>query len=423
MRRRWGPRAPAVATVVVLALTITACSSRVTPVASGGQSFKPTPDEQTLWAKAATEEQALSQRTTAIDDPLLAAYLAGIVDKLAGDQLRAVGGPGLRIVVIRDATLNAFAMPDGLVYVHTGLLSRMENEAQLATILGHELAHVSHRDALQFARGEGSLLSTVAAAVAGPAKPRPTTDSLSAGVRSPTANTITGLGLTVAATAAVKGYGSDLEREADREAVKRLAGAGYDVREAPKAYRALLSESAERGPVETFLLGTPAALQERIETTNRLATTTYASVASETGRMVTSDDFEPRMRPVVRENAAEDIRLGRFALAQRQLDRVLKEAPADPIAFLYYGELHRLQSQRAKSADEKAGLARKAVERYERAAELAPMLADPYRQLGLLYYQQKDATRAKAAFERYLELKPDAPDARRVREYLVELSR
>ncbi len=98
-------------------------------------------------------------------------------------------------------------------------------------------------------------------------------------------------------------------------------------------------------------------------------------------------------------------------------------APADPIAFLYYGELHRLQSQRAKSADERAGLARKAVERYERAAELAPMLADPYRQLGLLYYQQKDATRAKAAFERYLELKPDAPDARRVREYLVELSR
>ena len=46
---------------------------------------------------------------------------------------------------------------------------------------------------------------------------------------------------------------------------------------------------------------------------------------------------------------------------------------------------------------------------------------EPHRQLGFLYYQQKDNAKAKAAFERYLALKPAATDAKRIKEYLVEL--
>ena len=48
---------------------------------------------------------------------------------------------------------------------------------------------------------------------------------------------------------------------------------------------------------------------------------------------------------------------------------------------------------------------------------------EPHRQLAFLYYQQKDSVKAKAAFERYLALKPDASDAKRIKEYLVELDR
>ena len=43
--------------------------------------------------------------------------------------------------------------------------------------------------------------------------------------------------------------------------------------------------------------------------------------------------------------------------------------------------------------------------------------------VGFLYYQQKDTDRAREAFRKYLALKPDAPDAKRIREYLVELER
>jgi len=51
------------------------------------------------------------------------------------------------------------------------------------------------------------------------------------------------------------------------------------------------------------------------------------------------------------------------------------------------------------------------------------VLAEPHRQLGFLYYQQKDNVRAREAFERYLTLKPDASDAGRIKDYLVELAR
>jgi tetratricopeptide (TPR) repeat protein len=127
------------------------------------------------------------------------------------------------------------------------------------------------------------------------------------------------------------------------------------------------------------------------------------------------------MPAVVRENARLDIQAGRFALAADQLDRVLAAAPPDPVAHLYYGDLYRLRSQRAQSAAEAADWTRQAIDHYETAARLDPAYADPFRQLGLLYYQQRELAQAVAAFRNYVALKPDAVDAGRVEEYLAEL--
>jgi len=137
----------------------------------------------------------------------------------------------------------------------------------------------------------------------------------------------------------------------------------------------------------------------------------------------TTEEFGLRMRTVVRENALLDIRAGRFKLAQAQLDRVAAITPKDPTLHLYYGDLYRLQSQRARSVADKDDFAKNALEHYELSAGLDPTFPDPFRQLGFLYYQQKDAERARDAFKKYLALKPDAPDAKRIREYLVELER
>jgi len=330
-----------------------------------------------------------------------------------------------------DPTLNAFAMPNGRLYVHSGLLSRLDNEAQLAMILGHEMTHVTSRHALRFTRDATNkqILFTVLAvaasigvAVASGSRAK-SGDYVGAAVLSQTANAILGIGLQLAAIAAINGYGRDLEREADQGGMEKLVRAGYDPNEAPKVFQLLLSESKDRGSLETFFFGSHPKLQERITTTTELVNTQYAAAAAAADRVKTSEEFGLRMRTVVRENALLDIRAGRFKLAQAQLDRVAAITPKDPTLHLYYGDLYRLQSQRARGAADKDDFARKALEHYERSADLDPAFPDPFRQLGFLYYQQKDTDRAREAFRKYLALKPDAPDAKRIREYLVELER
>ncbi len=418
--------------VLIAALLTSACASRnVPPIGAGGRPFRPEADERQLWAQAEKEEEALMKRARTYDDPLLEEYLAKVGDRLLPDQVRAAGGPGFRFGVIRDPTLNAFAMPNGRVYVHTGLLARLENEAQLATILGHEMTHVTHRHALKFTRDArnkqilytvlGVAASIGVAAAAGSRAGHG--DRVGAAVLSQTANAVLGLGLQLAALASINGYGRDLEREADAEGLERVVAAGYDPGEAPKVFDLLRKESSDRGPIETFFFGSHPRLQERYESTSQLVRTTYRAAAEAPDRVRDTEEFELRMRPVVRENALLDIRAGRFGLARRQLDRVLAVTPRDPVAHLYYGDLYRLQSQRARSTAEKAEYADRALEHYERAAALDPSYPDPYRQLGFLYYQQKETAKARAAFEKYLALKPDAPDARRIKEYLVELDR
>src|SRR5262249_38792019 len=74
-----------------------------------------------------------------------------------------------------------------------------------------------------------------------------------------------------------------------------------------------------------------------------------------------------------------------------------------------------------RRVDERNRYLQLALESYQKSIGLEPGLADAYRQLGLLYYEQKDSARARDAFAKYLALRPDAPDARRVQEDLGTL--
>jgi tetratricopeptide (TPR) repeat protein len=132
----------------------------------------------------------------------------------------------------------------------------------------------------------------------------------------------------------------------------------------------------------------------------------------------------PLLDPAVaREHAALDIRAWRFGIAKEELDRVLAATPNDPVAHLYYGELYRLQAQHTGRPEDRAPLLEQARQAYERAVALDPVYPDPFRQLGLLYYQSRNTEQAQDAFRKYLALKPDAPDARRIMEYLDALDR
>jgi predicted Zn-dependent protease len=430
MGSRRSPR-PCVAWLLIAAILVSGCASRnVSPMGYGGKPFRPEPDEVALWNKAEKEEQELLKKNKPYDDPMLEEYLAKIGDRLLPDSVRAAGGPGFRYGVIRDPTLNAFALPNGRIYIHTGMLAQVQNESQLATIVGHEMTHVTNRHALSFTRDAQTkqIIYTVAAiaasiGVAAAAGSMARNSPTSAAVLSQTANAILGLGLQLATIAAINGYGRDLEREADAEGLDRMVAAGYDPKEAPKVFALLKDSGGDRGTLETFFFGSHPKLQERIEVTQDLVRTKYAGSAASSAAVVNTEEFELRMRTVVRDNARMDIAAGRFSLAQKQLDRVLAITPKDPVAHLYYGDLYRLQAQRAKSTIDKAELAHRAMESYRRSVDLDPQAPEPYRQLGLLYYQQRLPDRAREAFRQYLALKPDAPDAKRIKEYIVELDR
>lgn len=418
--------------VVLIVSMLAACAStKLPPIGAGGQPFQLAADERELWQKSDKEAEKLEKGNKVYDDPMLEEYLGKIGDGLAPDAVKQSGAVGFRFQVFRDPTLNAFALPNGRIYLHTGLLSRVENEAQLATVIAHEMTHVTNRHALRFNRDAQNksiiaavlgIAASIGVAVAAGDQAR-RGNPVAAAVLSQTAQVMLGLGLQLSLLAAVNGYGRGLEAEADEGGLEMLVRAGYDPNEAPRVFQLLAKEGDDHGRLENFFFGNHPRLQERIESTGALVQSRYRTQASDPSRIRNSEEFELRMRTVVRENAALDVRAGRFDLASQQLDRVLKVTPKDPIAHTYYGDLYRLRSQRARTGGEKEELARKALQSYEEAVRLDPSYPDPYRQLGLLYYQQRNAGKAKEAFQQYLALAPNAPDARRIKEYLVELDR
>src|SRR2546425_6572304 len=377
--RRWSAPYHCLAWVLIASLLAASCATRnVPPIGAGGKPFKPESDEVRLWSQAEKEEEALAKKAKIYDDPLLEEYLGKLGDRLLPDEVRAAGGPGFRFGVMSDPTLNAFAMPNGRVYVHSGLLSRLDNEAQLAMILGHEMTHVTSRHALRFTRDETykrigltalAVMASIGVAVAAGSRQK-AGDPIGAAVISQTANAILRLGLTLAYAASVTGYSRDLEREADQGGMEKLVRAGYDPNEAPKVFQLLLSESKDRGSLETFFFGSHPRLQERITTTTELVNTQYAAAAAATDRVKTSEEFGLRMRTVVRENALLDIRAGRLQPGRGRARRVGAVTPQGPALHPHPGDPLRVQSQRARSAEDRAALARQALDAYERSAQL-----------------------------------------------------
>ena len=166
-------------------------------------------------------------------------------------------------------------MPNGRIYIHTGLLGRLDNEAQLATIVGHEMTHVTDRHALSFTRDAqtkpirftvAALAASIGVAVAA-GSGAGSGDDVGTAVLSQTASAILGLGLRLATVAAISGYGRDLEREAD---------AGGDGEPGPRRLRPEGGAEGLRAAEERvggareprdLLLRQPSQLTERIEAT------------------------------------------------------------------------------------------------------------------------------------------------------------
>ncbi|PHS19739.1 MAG: peptidase M48 Ste24p [Kangiella sp.] len=79
-----------------------------------------------------------------MNDPEVNDYIQHLGFKLVENNLRASDRPFL-FFVIQDNTINAFALPGGYIGIHTGLITKSENESELASVIAHEIAHVTQR--------------------------------------------------------------------------------------------------------------------------------------------------------------------------------------------------------------------------------------------------------------------------------------
>jgi len=423
-------RRRALAAATVLALLVGCVTTDLPPISAAGPDFEPLADEVALWDEARAEEEKLLEAVALYDDPLLEDYLESVIARLNPREMAANPEIVYRVRVVADPSLNAFAYPHGSLYVHTGLLARLDDEDQVATVLGHEMSHVEYRHMLRHRRAaqNRAVALGVAAVTAAVVLAGEEADAWQDGDWGKAARIgvlgelIVGLGLGLAFMAAVNGYGRDLELEADRGGFEKLAAAGYRASAAPEMYETLLAAAdRQSGKLATFFFGSHPRLTERVASAAEWAGSQPAPPAAPAPAPETARVFRQRMGPLVRDNAVLHLDAGELDLAEDDLLRTVEWMPDDPVTHFQLARLHL-----ARAADEPDPDRREALRGSARAAlaesiAIDPELPEPHRELGLLLHGDGDLAGACAEFRLYLELAPAAEDAPRFRDYVREL--
>lgn len=320
-------------------------------------------DEQELGARFALEAR---RRLPLLREPAVTAYLrrvaSRIVARLDAQQF------DYRFYVVREPTLNAFAVPGGYVYVHAGLLEQVTSEAQLAGVLAHEIVHVHAHHVVR--QEEQTALINYATIL---------------GLFLSAVHPALGAGAVSAGAAAQLKYARQYEQEADHVGLGLMRDAGFDPMGMPSFLRLVLkTQQLNPSEVPPYFLSHPLT-EERIAEVEQLARAmphprprpgaeAELAAAQATLRAV----VEPRdtVRPVYEERLRRD---PESADAQHQLGLVL----------LYEGEPDRAEPLLARAA---AGHAPRA--RGDQGRALA--------RLGKF-------VEARAAFEAHLREYPDDP--------------
>lgn len=352
-------------------------------------------DERRLWNMSKEEQKRLERSDLIYEDLILTAYLNKVAQKLIPENIKGKG-LSFQIKVIKNPLVNAFAFPNGVIYIHTGFLAKMENEAQLATVLGHELTHVTHRHVIQGFRNVKNTAAflTTLQVVAAPAG-------------------LYGMGATIlgaiGAMAAVSGYSKELEAEADREGLNSMVRAGYDPREAPTLFEHVKRDIEEQNIEEPFFFGTHPHLQERKDNYAQLLQNTYEGKKGFKG----TEKFMEKILPLLLDNALLDLSMGRYSLAEEDIERFLQREPKSARGHYCLGELFR---QRGEEGDRE-----KAEKEYQLAVQYNPSYPEPYKGLGVVYYKKGDKEEARAQFEKYLSLVPNPSDKGYIEQYLQSI--
>lgn len=212
--------------LVVLLFTASACtaSSDSTQTAAIGRSLPPARGVPVL--PPAIERDV----GVAYPDAALQAYVDGVGQRLVRGS--GLAGP-YRFVVLDQPLVNAHALPPGYVFVTRGLLAVLDDEAELAAALAHEIGHLTQRHAAQRARVRRGVLEAAVEATAA------------------TGSVTVGRSVARDGLLALRRYSRDQELEADRIGLAYLVKAGYR----STAMASLIDRLRQQSQLEAQLLG------------------------------------------------------------------------------------------------------------------------------------------------------------------------
>lgn len=203
----------------------------------------------------------LRGQVKSLPDPLLEDFIESSVYRLA--ETSQLQDRRLVFVLLDSPELNAFAAPGGVIGVNAGLFLHAQTEAEYASVLAHELAHLSQR---HFARGieeqrrmqvpmMAAMLAGVVAAAAGAG------DAGIAAIASTQA----------AAIQAQRSFSRQNEQEADRIGILNLQQAGYDPKAMPSMFERLMRQYRYSRVPPEFLMTHPLSESRVADTRNRVA--------------------------------------------------------------------------------------------------------------------------------------------------------
>ena len=362
-----------------------------------GPGYKPTErDEIGLWKEMERVEEEVSGSNLLITDPKLTSYLQNLIG--------TVGGPAakdFRIYLARIPEFNAMMFPTGFAVVFSGLLLRMRDEAQLAGVIGHEAGHFLRRHMIRSWRDQKRKTDLFAIG------------SMLAGIGGAGAGVYLGDYVQLAELGTLLSlfhYSREMEAEADAMGIRNLAAAGYEPMAMSTIWQQLIGEEEASARYRGKHRHKGGLFDTHPSEGSRMADLKADALELTVPGKVYDRHRERYLSTIgpIRPMLLDDqVKLNDPGASQYLIETLAQDG-WDGLLRFYEGEVWRLRNRPGDEA--------RAAQSYSAAVAYPDAPADAWRWHGIALLKQGRTGEAKAAFARYLIMKPDAPDAAWVRQ-------
>lgn len=290
------------------------------------------------------------------EDPFLQDYINEMGQSLVPKETPA--GTLFSFRVLNNPEPNAFALPDGRIYINTGLLLFVANEAQLAVVLGHEIAHVLERHYVESVRAQkkDALVSTVLGAAAG---------AVIGGIFGGKKGAVGGAAVgavsgVVVAKVRMNNYNKKQEDEADLLGVTLALDRHFDPREGVALFKKINDTYGDQSRFANALYGKHSRNQDRMAYIDQLITGNLGARYNElrtAGNLTTgTGQMQLYASRMIREVAITLMdTYDQYAVAREHLERIADYRASDPRTLWALGRAYkrvgRTEQDRAKALD------------------------------------------------------------------------